>query len=40
MTPVDYLLSELRNTDNPTATRIDAAAMVAPYIHPRRVALN
>lgn len=35
LTPVDYLLSVMRNELNMDNVRIDAAKAVAPYIHPK-----
>lgn len=31
--PLDYLLSVLRNEQNDTKTRFDAAVAAAPYVH-------
>ena len=35
LTPLDYLLSVMRNEENEQAARIDAAKAAAPYSHPR-----
>jgi hypothetical protein len=35
LTPLDYLLSVLRDEANPPAMRIDAAKSAAPYVHPK-----
>jgi hypothetical protein len=35
LTPVDYLLSVMRDTEKQEATRIEAAKAVAPYVHPK-----
>ena len=35
LTPLDYLLSVVRNEANPPALRIDAAKSAAPYVHPK-----
>jgi hypothetical protein len=34
-TPLDYLLSVMRNAENDTSVRIDAAKAALPYVHPR-----
>lgn len=33
LTPLDYMLSVMRDTENPTDVRIDAAKSAAPYVH-------
>jgi hypothetical protein len=35
LTPLEYLLSILRDTEQPQETRIDAAKAAAPYVHAR-----
>lgn len=35
LTPLDYLLSVMRNVQLDEAKRIDAAKAAAPYVHPR-----
>jgi hypothetical protein len=35
LTPLDYLLSVLRNEEMDVHTRMDAAKAAAPYVHPR-----
>lgn len=35
MTPLEYMLSVLRDEGNDTSTRMDAAKAAAPYIHPK-----
>lgn len=35
ITPLDYMLSIMRNEDEDGARRLDAAKAVAPYVHPR-----
>lgn len=35
LTPLDYLLSILRDANNDQASRVDAAKAAAPYVHPR-----
>jgi hypothetical protein len=35
LTPLDYMLSVLRNEANDHTLRIDAAKAAAPYVHPR-----
>ncbi len=34
-TPMEFLLQEMRNTENQKDVRIDCANKVAPYIHPK-----
>lgn len=36
ITPLDFLLSVLRNEELPVEIRLDAAKAAAPFIHPRR----
>lgn len=40
LSPLDYLLSVLRNEANELATRVDAAKAAAPYCHPRRAPVD
>ena len=40
MSPVDYLLLEMRNMDNDQDTRIECAKAAAPYLHPRLQAVH
>ncbi len=35
LTPLEYMLSVLRDASNDTHTRMDAAKSAAPYVHPR-----
>lgn len=35
LTPLDYLLSIMRDEGNEHAVRIDAAKAAAPYVHPK-----
>lgn len=35
LTPLDYLLSVMRDEDGEPSQRIDAAKAAAPYVHPR-----
>jgi|GEM_PF-1546051 len=35
LTPLDYLLSVMRNANGDEARRVDAAKAAAPYVHPR-----
>lgn len=35
ITPLDYLLSVMRNEEAEESKRIDAAKAAAPYVHPR-----
>lgn len=35
LTPLDYMLSILRNEENDEAKRFEAAKAAAPYVHPR-----
>src|SRR5687768_15552113 len=34
-TPLEFMLAIMTNTDLPLSTRLDAAVMAAPYVHPR-----
>ena len=40
LTPLDYLLSVMRDETAPRAERMEAAAKAAPYIHPRLAAIE
>ena len=40
LTPLDYLLSLIRDETNDIAVRSDAAKAAAPYVHPRLAAIN
>ncbi len=40
LTPLDYLLDVLRNTENDLAVRVDAAKAAAPYVHPKRAPVD
>lgn len=35
LTPLDYMLSVLRDDSNPLPIRLNAANSAAPYVHPR-----
>lgn len=35
LTPLDYMLSVMRDEQADTATRLDAAVKAAPYVHPK-----
>jgi hypothetical protein len=35
LTPLDYLLSVMRNPEQEIETRLDAAKAAAPYVHPK-----
>ncbi len=35
LTPLDYMLSTMRNETKPVALRLDMAKAAAPYVHPR-----
>lgn len=35
LTPLDFMLSVLRNPEQSQEVRLDAAAKAAPYVHPR-----
>lgn len=39
LTPLDYLLSVMRDEAVPREERVDAANKVAPYVHPRLAAV-
>lgn len=38
--PLDYLLSIMRDVEEDTARRLDAAKSAAPYLHPKPVAVQ
>lgn len=40
LTPLDYLLSVMRDEDLDTAGRVDAAKSAAPYVHPKLSAVT
>jgi hypothetical protein len=40
LTPLDFLLSVLRDETAPRAERMEAAARAAPYVHPRLAAIE
>jgi hypothetical protein len=40
LTPLDYLLMVMRDTGQPDDVRRDAAKAAAPYVHPRRAAIE
>ena len=40
MTPMDFLISVMRDETRPIELRIDAAGRVAPYVHPRLQAIS
>ena len=40
MTPLDYMLSVMRDDQNPPDMRLDAANKVAPYVHPKLAAIE
>jgi hypothetical protein len=35
LTPLDYMLSIMRDEENPKDMRLDAANKAAPYVHPK-----
>lgn len=35
LTPLDYMLSLLRNEEQPLSIRFEAAKAAAPYVHPK-----
>ena len=35
LTPLDYMLDVMRDTDKPADVRLDAAKSAAPYVHPK-----
>lgn len=40
LTPLDYMLDVMRNTELDRATRLDAAKSAAPYVHARLAAVE
>jgi hypothetical protein len=40
LTPLDYMISVMRNAELPLERRIDAAKSAAPYVHPRLAAIE
>jgi hypothetical protein len=40
LTPLDYLISVMRDETAPRAVRMQAAAKAAPYVHPRLCAIE
>jgi hypothetical protein len=40
ITPLDYLLSVLRDEGQDKASRVEAAKAAAPYVHPRLTAVD
>ena len=40
LTPLDYMLSVLRDEKNPPEVRLDAANKAAPYVHPKLAAVD
>ena len=40
LTPLDYMLSVLRDETAPRSERMEAAAKAAPYVHPRLAAIE
>jgi hypothetical protein len=40
LSPLAYMLSVVRDESAPVALRLDAAAKSAPYVHPRRSAVD
>lgn len=40
LTPLDYMLSIMRDESNPTDMRLDAANKAAPYVHPKLAAVE
>lgn len=39
-TPLDFMLSVMRNAKNPQDIRLDAAKSAAPYVHPKLAAIE
>jgi hypothetical protein len=39
LSPLEYLLSVMRDTEQTTAVRLDAAKSAAPYLHAKRMAV-
>lgn len=40
LTPLDYMLTVLRDEANPPDVRLDAASKAAPYVHPKLAAIE
>lgn len=40
LTPLDYMLSVMRDEQNPRDVRLDAANKAAPYVHPKLAAVE
>ncbi len=40
LTPLEFLLMQMRDEDQPMAVRIDAAKAVAPYVHPKLASIE
>lgn len=40
LTPIDYMLSVMRDEKAPRDVRMDAARSVAPYVHPKLAAIE
>lgn len=40
LTPLAYMLSVMRDEENPRDVRLDAANKAAPYVHPRLAAVE
>ncbi len=40
LTPLDYMLSVMRNEDNEAPVRLDAAKSAAPYVHAKLSAID
>lgn len=40
LTPLEYMLSVMRDTEQQMSARLDAAKSAAPYIHPRLAAVE
>lgn len=40
ITPLDYMLSVMRDNERAPADRLDAAHKAAPYVHPRLAAVK
>jgi|SRR5271165_6350445 len=40
LTPLDYMLSVMRDEQANTAARLDAAKAAAPYVHPKLAAID
>lgn len=40
LTPLDYMLSIMRDEENPKDMRLDAANKAAPFVHPKLAAVE